>query len=41
MELGTTGTNLIIMDDFNIHVDNLDNSDASQFNDVCMAIGLE
>ena len=25
----------------NIHIDDLDNSDAKQFNDVCMAIGLE
>ena len=28
MELGTTCTNLIIIGDFNIHVDDLDNSDA-------------
>ena len=28
------------MGDFNIHVDDMDNSDAKQFNDVCMAIGL-
>ena len=41
MELGTTYTNLMIMGDFNIHVDDLDNSDAKQFNDVCTAIGLE
>ena len=39
--LGTTCTNLIIMSDFNTHVDDLYNSDARQFNDVCMAIGLE
>ena len=41
MELGSTYTNLVIMGDFNIHVDDLDNSDAEQFNDVCVAIGLE
>ena len=41
MELGTTCTNLIIMGDFNIHVDDLENSHAEQFNDVCTAIGLE
>ena len=29
------------MGDYSIHVDDLDNSDAKQFNDVCMAIGLE
>ena len=29
------------MGDFNIHVDDLDNSNAEQFNDVCTAIGLE
>ena len=41
MELGITCTNLIIMGDCNIHVDDLGNSDAEQFNDVCAAIGLE
>ena len=41
MELGTICTNLIIIVDFNIHVDGLDNSDADQLNDVFMAIGLE
>ena len=41
MELGTTCTNLIIMGGFNSHIDYLDNSDAEQFNDVCMATGLE
>ena len=41
MELDTICTNLIIMGDFNMHVDGLDNSDARQFNDVCTAIGLE
>ena len=41
MELGTICTNLIIMGDFNIHVDDLDNSDTEQFNNVCTAIGLE
>ena len=41
MELGTTYTNLIFMGDFNIHVDDLDNLNAKQFNDVCMAIVLE
>ena len=41
MKLGTTCTNLIIMGDFNFHVDDLDNADTEQFNDVCTAIGLE
>ena len=41
MGLDITCTNLIIMGDFNIYVDDLDNSDAKQFNDVCVAIGLE
>ena len=29
------------MGNFNIHVDDLDYSDAEQFNDVCTAIGFE
>ena len=41
IELGTTCTNLIIMGDFNIHVDDLNNLDPKQFNKVCMGIGLE
>ena len=41
MELGTTCTNLIIMGDFSIHVYDMDNSDAEQFNDVCTGVGLE
>ena len=41
MELGTTCTYLIIMGDYSIHIDDLDNSDAKQFNGVCMAIGSE
>ena len=29
------------MGDFNIHLDDLNNPDAKQFNNVCMAIGLK
>ena len=40
-EFGAKYNNMLIVGDFNIHVEDVTNSDAEQFIDMCKAIGLD